>query len=124
MRSTSDWLVPVLFLVEGVFWAGIVGTGGAALLLLAALAFIASGVLLLAAQSSWITRPVAGASALFGLTLTVYQVYVAATLSGTSLAALGLSSGAVFAVFALLSAFLELSVLSTGGAKAEPSKAA
>ncbi len=117
MRSPSGWLVPILFLVEGAFWLVIVATGGATLLLLAVLAFVVSAVLLLAAETNWITRPLAGASALFGLTLTLYQVYEAATLSGTTLGTLGLTSGVVFGVFAILSVYLELSVLSMGKVK-------
>jgi len=107
-------VVPLLFLIEGVFWLGIVATGGALLLSLAALAFIVSGILLFAVPASWVTRPLAGASALFGLVLAVYQVYEAATLAGTSLSALGLTSGAIFGVFAIVSVYLELSTLAMG----------
>jgi hypothetical protein len=111
-------MVPVLFLLVGVFWLGIVATGGAPLLLLAALAFILSGLLLLAMPSSWAARPLAGASALFGLALTVYQVYVASTLFGTGLGSFGLTTGAVFGVFAIICAYLELATLSTGNKSA------
>jgi hypothetical protein len=110
-KSVRELLVPILFLVEGVFWLGIVATGGAQLLVLAALAFILSGVLLFAMPSGWVTRPLAGASALFGLTLTLYQVYEASTLFGTGLSTLGLESGAIFGLFAILSIYLELATL-------------
>ena len=113
-RSAREFVVPLLFLVEGVFWLGIVATGGAILLSLAALAFIVSGLMMYAMPANWVTRPLAGASALFGLVLAVYQVYEAATLAGTGLGVLGLTSGAVFAVFALLSVYLELSTLAMG----------
>jgi hypothetical protein len=106
--------VPVLFLIEGAFWLAIVATGGAGLLALAALAFIASGILLFAMPSNWVTRPLAGASALFGLVLAVFQVYEAATLAGTALSTLGLSSGLVFGAFAILALYLELSTLAMG----------
>ena len=122
MRPLSEWLVPILFLVEGVFWLAVVATGGAGLLLLAALALILSAVLLLAARSNWVTRPLAGASALFGLTLTLYQAYEAATLSGTDLGTLGLTSGVVFGVFAIVSIYLELSVLAMGRVRSLPPK--
>jgi hypothetical protein len=122
-KSPRELLIPILFLVEGVFWLGIVATGGAALLVLAALAFIVSGLLLFAMPDGWATRPLAGASALFGLTLTVYQVYEAATLFGTSLSNVGLASGAIFGVFAIVSVFLELETLSMGRDTAVPKKA-
>ena len=120
MRSLTDWLLPILFIIDGVFWLGVVATGGAGLLLLASLALILSAVLLLAAPSNWATRPLAGASALFALTLTLYQVYEAATLSGTTLGTLGLTSGVVFGVFAIVSVYMELSVLSMGRSKPVP----
>jgi hypothetical protein len=122
-KSPRELLIPILFLVEGVFWVGIVATGGALLLVLAALAFIVSGVLLIQMPDSWATRPLAGASALFGLTLTVYQVYQAATLFGTSLSNVGLASGAIFGAFAIISVFLELETLSMGRETAIPKKA-
>jgi hypothetical protein len=92
-------------------------------LVLAAIAFIVSGLLLLQMPDSWATRPLAGASALFGLTLTVYQVYQAATLFGTSLSHLGLASGAIFGAFAVICVYLELETLSIGRETAVPKKA-
>jgi hypothetical protein len=121
-RSPRELLIPILFLVEGVFWLGIVATGGAPLLVLAALAFVVSGLLLLQMPDSWATKPLAGASALFGLTLTVYQVYQAATLFGTSLSNVGVSSGVVFGAFAVICAYLELATLSMGRETVVPKK--
>lgn len=121
-KSPKELLIPILFLAEGVFWLAIVATGGAILLLLAVLAFIASGLLLLQMPSNWATKPLAGASALFGLTLTVYQVYQAATLYGTSLGSIGLTSGAVFGVFAIVCVYLELATLSMGNEAAGTKK--
>ena len=122
-KSPRELLIPILFIVEGVFWLGIVATGGAPLLVFAALAFIVSGLLLLQMPDSWATRPLAGASALFGLTLTVYQVYQAATLFGTSLSNVGLFSGAVFGAFAIICVYLELETLSMGRETAVQKKA-
>jgi len=113
-KSPKELLVPILFLAEGVFWLGIVVTGGAPLLLFAVLAFVASGLFLLSNPDSPVTRPLAGASALFGLTLTIYQVYEASTLFGTSLSTVGLSSGAIFGAFAVVCVYLELATLSMG----------
>ncbi|MGH9919237.1 MAG: hypothetical protein ACRD6W_10285 [Nitrososphaerales archaeon] len=114
MKSARDLLIPILFLAVGVFWLAVVATGGTILLILAALAFIVSGLLLIQMPASWATKPLAGASALFGLTLTIYQVYEAATLFGSSLNTIGLTSGAVFGVFAVVCVYLELATLSMG----------
>jgi hypothetical protein len=114
VKSPRELVVPILFLAEGVFWLGVVVTGGALLVVFAALAFVASGLLLVSRPEHRLTRPVAGASALFGLTLTVYQIYEASTLFGTSLGTVGLSSGAIFGVFAIVSVYLELEALSMG----------
>jgi len=122
-RSPRELLIPILFLVEGVFWLGVVATGGALLLVLAALAFVVSGLLLLQLPDSWATRPLAGASALFGLTLTVYQVYQASTLFGTSLSNVGISSSVIFGAFAIICVYLELETLSMGRETAVPKKA-
>jgi len=122
-KSPRELLVPILFLVEGVFWLGVVVTGGGVLLLFAALAFVVSGVLLVWMPKGRATRPLAGASALFGLTLTVYQVYEASTLFGTGLSTIGLSSGAIFGVFAIVCVYLELETLSMGNQVEAPKKA-
>jgi hypothetical protein len=114
VKSLTDWVAPVLFLVVGAFWVAIVATGGAILLVFAALAFIISGLLLLAVPLSWVTRPMAGATTLFGLVLTIYQVYQATTLFGTGLSSVGVTSGAVFGVFAIVCVYLELATLSIG----------
>ena len=117
-KSLRELLVPILFLAEGAFWVVVVATGGGPLLLFAALAGVISGVLLIAMPSHWATRPLAGASALFGLTLSIYQVYVASTLFGTGLATLGAASGAIFGVFAIVCVYLELATLSMVGQRA------
>jgi hypothetical protein len=122
VKSPRELLIPILFLAEGVFWLAVVATGGTILLVLAALAFVVSGLLLIQMPTSWATRPLAGASALFGLTLTIYQVYQAATLYGTSLSSIGLTSAALFGVFAIVCVYLELATLSMGREVAAGSK--
>ena len=122
-KSPRELLIPILFLAEGVFWLGDSGDRGSLLLILAALAFIVSGLLLLQMPASWATRPLAGASALFGLTLTIYQVYQAATLFGSSLSTIGLTSGAIFGVFAVVCVYLELATLSMGSEASAAKKA-
>jgi disulfide bond formation protein DsbB len=122
-KSLKDVLVPILFLVEGAFWLGIVATGGGPLLILAALSGILSGVLLLWRPSNWVSRPLAGASALFGLALTVYQAYEASTLLASNLSTLGVESAGIFVAFAVVYVYLEMATLSVGRS-AEPMKKA
>jgi hypothetical protein len=122
-KSLGELLVPILFLAEGAFWLAIVATGGGTLLLFAGLAGILSGVLLVAAPSSWVTRPMAGASAIFALTLTLWQVYEAATLLGSNLGTVGLSSGVIFGVFAIVCVYLEMATISMGNETKAPEKA-
>ena len=121
-KSFRDLLAPILFFVAGAFWLVVVATGGGPLLLLAALTCILSGVLLIAMASHWVSRPLAGASALFGLTLTLYQAYEASTLLSSSLSTLGIESAGVFGVFAIVYAYLELSTLTVGRAAEAPKK--
>jgi hypothetical protein len=113
-KSLRDSLVPILFFVLGAFWLAIVATGGGPLLLLAALTCVLSGILLLAMSSNWVSRPLAGASALFGLALAIYQAYEAATLIGSNLNTLGLESAGVFGAFAIVYVYLELTTLTVG----------
>jgi len=121
MKTLKETAVPILFFVVGAFWIWIVATGGGLLLLLASLAFILSGILLLAMPAIWVGRPLAGASALLGLVLTLYQAYQAATLFGSGLGAVGTTSFGIFGALAIVCAFLELETLSMGRS-AEPSK--
>lgn len=114
-KSLRELLLPVLFIVEGAFWVAIVALGGGFLLLFAALAGVASGLMLLLRPSARVTRPLAGASAFFAIALTAYQIYQAATLVGSNLNTVGITSGAVFLVFAGISVFLELETLSLQG---------
>jgi hypothetical protein len=107
-------VVPILFFVEAAFWPAIVATGGGTLLLFATLACVVSGVLLLAMPTHWVTRPVAGASALLVLTLTVYQFYEASTLFGSNLSTFALTSAAIFGVFAIISIYLEFAMVAMG----------
>jgi hypothetical protein len=111
-RSLPELLLPALFIVEGVFWLAVVALGGGILLVFAAVAAMLSGVLLATRPALWLTKPLAGASALFALVLALYQVYEAATLVGSNLNNVGLTSGVVFGVFALVSIYLELGTLS------------
>jgi hypothetical protein len=120
-KPLGETLVPILFFAEAALWVGVVATGGGPLLMLAALSCIVSGALLLRMSSHWVSRPFAGASALFGLTLTVYQAYEASTLFSSNLSALGIESAAVFGAFAIVYVYIELQTLTVTRA-ASPAK--
>jgi hypothetical protein len=122
-KPLREMVAPILFFVVGAFWVGIVATGGGPLLLLAALTCFLSGALLFWMSTHWVSRPLAGASALFGLTLTLYQAYEASTLLSSNLNSLGLESAGVFGVFAVVYAYLELSTLSVGRPPDSPKRA-
>ena len=96
----------ILFFVTGIFWAGVIATGGGVLLGWAVLSCFASGAFLFMWASSWITRPLAASSSLFGLVLTVYQLYVGAGVLGTALSSAALISVPLFVVFTVVYLYL------------------
>ena len=89
----------ILFFVTGVFWAGIIAVGGGALLAWAVLTCFASGAFLVVWESSWVTRPLVAASALFGIVLTAYQLYEALATLTTGLRSVAYVSAPLFAAF-------------------------
>lgn len=98
----------ILYFVAGVFWVVVLVAGGGSLLFWPALTCFVSGIMLYAWSSSWITRPLVYATALFGLVLTVYQLYVALTLIGTGLDPIAAITGAIFAVLTAIYLYLLL----------------
>lgn len=122
-KPLGEMLVPILFFAEAALWVGVIATGGGPLLVLAALSCVLSGGLLLRMPSHWVSRPFAGASALFGLTLTIYQTYEASTLFSSNLGTLGAESAAVFGVFAVVYAYIELQTLTVVRTASSPKKA-
>jgi len=96
----------VLFFVTGVFWAGIIATGGGALLGWAVLSCFASGIFLVMWASNWVTRPLASASSLFGVALTLYQLFVALTALGNGTSTFAIVSVPLFAVFTAIYVYL------------------
>jgi hypothetical protein len=109
----------ILYFVAGVFWIGILATGGGDLLFWAALTCFLSGIFLFAWASSWLTRPLTTATAVFGLALTLYQVYVALTLIGTGLDSAALISGVVFGVLTVIYLYLFFSGVAKDRAEKE-----
>ncbi len=101
----------ILFLVTGLFWAGIVVTGGGVLLGWAALSCFASGALLFRWASSWLTKPLAAASSLFGVVLTLYQLYVGLSAIAGGVSSVGIVSVPLFLVFTLVYLYLIYSAL-------------
>lgn len=98
----------ILYFVAGVFWVGVLIAGGGGLLYWPALTCFVSGIVLYLWSSSWVTRPLIYATTLFGLVLTVYQLFVAATLIGTGLDPIAGITGAVFAVLTVIYLYLLL----------------
>jgi hypothetical protein len=96
----------ILYLVAGVVWIGVLATGGSILLFWAALTCFLSGLFLFAWSSSWITRPLAKATAVFGLVLTVYQLLAALSLIGTGLDSVAVVSGALFGILTVVYLYL------------------
>jgi hypothetical protein len=96
----------ILFFVTGVFWAGIIVTGGGSLLAWAVLTCFASGAFLVLRATSWFTRPLVAASALFGVVLTGYQLYLALVTLGSGLPGLAIFSAPLFAVFTVIYLYL------------------
>ena len=113
-KALTGKVTPLLFLVEGVFWVGMIATGSGVLLGWAAVTSFASGAALLAAPSNPFSRPLAGASVLFGLTLTVYQMISASSILGTAQSMIGAYSAALFLVFTIVYLYLLVKVVVTG----------
>ena len=102
----------ILFFVTGVFWAGVVVTGGGVLLGWAALSCFASGALLVMRATSWVTRPLVAASSLFGVVLTIYQLYVGVSALGGGVSSVGIVSVPLFLIFTVVYLYLIYTVLS------------
>jgi hypothetical protein len=98
----------ILYFVAGVFWVAVLLAGGGVLLFWGALTCFLSGVLLYAWASSWVTRPLIYATALFGLVLTSYQLFVALSLIGTGLDPIAGITGAIFGVLTVIYLYLLL----------------
>ena len=105
-QSILARLPTILFFVTGVFWAGIIASGGGVLLAWAVLTCFVSGAFLVMWSASWITKPLVASSSLFGLVLTVYQLYVGLTVLGTGLPSVALVSVPLFVVFTLVYLYL------------------
>jgi hypothetical protein len=105
-QSILSRLPMILFFVTGIFWVGVLATGGGILLGWAIITCFASGVFLFMWTASWVTRPLVAASALFGLVLTGYQFYVALTALGTPVQSVAIISAPLFAVFAVVYIYL------------------
>jgi len=117
-KSIQGQVTPLLFILEGAFWVAMIATGSGLLLGWAAVTSFASGAALLGAPTNPVSKPLAGASVLFGLTLTIYQVYAAATMLGTPQSMVGAYSAGLFVVFTAVYVYLFTRVF----ASSKPSK--
>jgi hypothetical protein len=97
-----------LFFVAGAFWVGIVLLGGGVYLTWAAATSLLSGALLIALPSNRITFPLVAASAVFGVILTLYQLYLGLTLVGTILNTVAIYNVGAFAIFTVVYGYLLL----------------
>lgn len=115
-----DWKVSsALFAVGGLVWVGVAASGSGILLFWPALASFVSALALATFSASRVTRPLAVASAVFGLTEAVYQLIFSVSLAQTYMAALTTNSLALFLAVAVL--YLVLASLAlAAGKKEEP----
>lgn len=97
---------PYLFAAAGVVWLAAVVVTGSLLVLWPVLACVLSGVFLKAYPGSRFTSAWAGASALMGLALAAYQVYVAAPLVSGAFATIAWTSIVAFSIFAVFHVYL------------------
>ncbi len=105
--QTFSQLTPaILFFVAGAFWAGVVLLGGGAYLTWAAVTSLLSGAFLVALPSNRATNPLVMASGLFGIILTVYQLYLGLTLFGTILNTVAIYNTGPFAIITVIYAYL------------------
>ena len=101
MKVTNK-LSPVLFVVAGAIWAGVIFNGSGFLLFWPAVASFLSAIVIFARPTGKTTIPLAAASAFFGLVIALYQLTVAVGLSGSPLGGIANYSIAVFAGFTVL----------------------
>ncbi len=88
--------------MAGVAWGGVLIEGSGFLLFWPAAASFLSAIAVGVRPASRTTTPLAGASAFFGLTVALYQLSVAVSLSGSPLGEVANYSIAVFAGFTVL----------------------
>ncbi|MDV3276832.1 MAG: hypothetical protein LYZ69_00015 [Nitrososphaerales archaeon] len=109
MQSISSLLkgnLAYVFVVVGLVWLGLVVLTSSTLVLWPVLACLISGALLKLRPASNLTTAWASASALMGLALSAYQVYVAAPLVTSDFATIAGASVAAFVVFGLFQLYL------------------
>jgi len=98
--------LPYVFIAVGAVWFALALATGSRLLLWPVLACVIGGVLLMTAPLANLTGAWVGASALMGLILSAYQVYVASTLLTGQLAEIAWLSLVAFVIFALVHLYL------------------
>jgi len=96
----------ILFFVAAAFWAGVVILGGGVYLTWAAVTSLLSGAFLVELPSNRATNPLVMASGLFGIILTVYQLYLGLTLFGTILNTVAIYNTVPFAAVTVLYGYL------------------
>ena len=104
---TVSGLAPaILFFVAGAFWVAVALLGGGVYLVWAAATSLASGALIIWMPLNRITNPFMAATCLFGLVLTIYQLYLGLTLIGTMFNTVAIYNTVPFAAFAIVYAYV------------------
>ncbi len=101
-----DRISPVLFLLVGAIWLAVTVTSSQSVLVWPGLTSILSGVSLFVASAKQFRRPLGIASSIFGLAISLFQVYLAASLLGSALAGLVVYSLATFLLLVVLQLIL------------------
>jgi hypothetical protein len=112
-------IFPGLFIISGIIWIGMILDGSGILLFWPALTGLVSGILLIYTPSGRITSATIVASSLFGLVISIYQLYFATALIFTKFGSLATYSVGVFSAFTLLYLFLLFSSLKRIGSTQE-----
>src|SRR5262249_36027414 len=99
-------ITPVVFLIVGATWLAAGATSAERTLVWPGLASILSGPSLVVRAMSVLRRPLGVASSLFGLLIAVFQIYIVAQLSSTSLGSLVVYSLVTFVILGIAQVFL------------------
>ncbi len=97
---------PVLFLLVGAIWLAVTVVSSQSVLVWPGVTSILSGVSLLVASAKQLRRPLGIASSLSGLAVSLFQLYLAASLLGSALAGLVVYSLATFVPLVVLQLIL------------------
>jgi hypothetical protein len=99
-------VVPYFYIIAGAAWVGIIALGGGGLLAWPATVSILAGLALVIRPGLRISKALVKATAVYGLLLCAYQVYLDSGVVSTASVAVAGYSAAVFVVLGVLYAYL------------------